>query len=88
MGETAQKVLNGTKKQSVNLAEMLTEYWQEEKPMLAKKRHVEQFNNDVDSLKSDIARFEKKLQKLNQQNQAQQNMVQQTVKPMIKPAES
>ncbi|MES2636456.1 MAG: SCP2 sterol-binding domain-containing protein [Pseudomonadota bacterium] len=88
MGETAQKVLNGTKKQSVNLAEMLTEYWQEEKPMLAKKRHVEQFNHDVDSLKSDIARFEKKLQKLNQQNQAQQNMVQQTAKPMINPAES
>ncbi len=67
MGETTQKVLHETKKKTVNLAEMLTEYWQEEKPMLAKKRHIEQFNHDVDSLKSDIARFEKKLQKLTQQ---------------------
>lgn len=67
IGETTQKVLHETKKQTVNLAEMLTEYWQEEKPLLAKKRHIEQFNHDVDSLKSDIARFEKKLQKLTQQ---------------------
>lgn len=67
LGETTQKMLHETKKQTVNLAEMLTEYWQEEKPMLAKKRHIEQFNHDVDSLKSDIARFEKRLQKLTQQ---------------------
>jgi len=67
LGETTQKVLHETKKQSVNLAEMLTEYWQEENPVVAKKRHVEQFNHDVDSLKSDIARFEKRLQKITQQ---------------------
>lgn len=67
VGETTKKVLLATKKQTVNLADMLTEYWQEEKPMLTKKRHIEQFNQDVDSLKSDIARFEKKLQKLNLQ---------------------
>ncbi|WP_020166593.1 MULTISPECIES: ubiquinone biosynthesis accessory factor UbiJ [Methylotenera] len=67
LGETTQKVLHESKKQTVNLAEMLTEYWQEEKPVVAKKRHIEQFNHDVDSLKSDIARFEKKLQKLAQQ---------------------
>ena len=67
LGDTTQKVLHETKKQTVNLAEMLTEYWQEENPVVAKKRHVEQFNHDVDSLKSDIARFEKRLQKLTQQ---------------------
>ena len=66
VGETTKKVFHETKKQTVNLADMLTEYWQEEKPMLAKKRHIEQFNQDVDTLKSDIARFEKKLQKLGQ----------------------
>ena len=65
-GETTKKVLHETKKQTVNLADMLTEYWQEERPMLAKKRHIEQFNQEVDALKSDIARFEKKLQKLDQ----------------------
>jgi ubiquinone biosynthesis accessory factor UbiJ len=31
---------------------------------LAKKRHVEQFNTDVDTLRSDVTRFEKRLQKL------------------------
>lgn len=67
-GETTQKVLHETKKQSVNLAEMLTEYWQEENPIVAKKRHIAQFNQDVDNLKSDIARFEKKLQKFTQQS--------------------
>lgn len=67
IGETARKALHETKKQTVNLAEMLTEYWQEENPVIAKKRHIDQFNHNVDSLKSDLARFEKKLQKLNQQ---------------------
>ncbi len=60
----SQKVAQETKKQSVNMAEMLSEYWQEEKPTIAKKWQVEKFMQDVDTLKSDMARFEKKLQKL------------------------
>ena len=52
------------KKQSINAAEMLSEYWQEEKPILAKKRHAESFNAEVDTLRSDVARFEKRLNKL------------------------
>lgn len=60
----SQKILQETKKQTINLAEMLGEYWQEEKPTIAKKWQVEKFVQDVDTLKSDIARFEKKLQKL------------------------
>ncbi len=64
IGELSHKTFSESKKQSVNLAEMLAEYWQEEKPMLAKKRHVEQFNADVDALRSDVARFEKRLEKL------------------------
>ena len=64
LGETSKKILHESKAKTIHLAEMLNEYWQEEKPMLAKKRHVELFNNDVDLLKSDAARFEKKLQKL------------------------
>jgi ubiquinone biosynthesis protein UbiJ len=63
IGEMSRKTLHETKKQSVNLAEMLAEYWQEEKPILAKKRHVEQFNTEVDALRSDVARFEKRLTK-------------------------
>lgn len=64
MGEVSKKTFAEAKKQSINLAEMLSEYWQEEKNILAKKRHVEQFNADVDTLKSDVARIEKRLAKL------------------------
>ena len=64
IGELSKKAFTEMRQQSINAAEMLSEYWQEEKPLLAKKRHVEQFNADVDTLKSDVARFEKRLQKL------------------------
>ncbi len=60
----SQKIAQETKNQTINLAEMLSEYWQEEKPTIAKKWQVEKFVQEVDSLKSDIARFEKKLKKL------------------------
>lgn len=60
----AKNKLQHFKDTSINIAEMLSEYWQEESPMLAKKRHVEQFNSDVDSLRSDAERLEKKLLKL------------------------
>jgi ubiquinone biosynthesis protein UbiJ len=46
---------------------MLSEYWQEEMPLIAKKRQVEAFNSDVDTLRADLARFEKKFAKLQQQ---------------------
>lgn len=50
-----------------NLAEMLVEYWQEEKPLIAKKFAVEKFNAEVDTLRADVARLEKKLKKLTAQ---------------------
>jgi ubiquinone biosynthesis protein UbiJ len=62
----SKKTVAGTKKQAINITEMLREFWQEEKPVLAKKWQVEQFNNDVDTLRSDFTRFEKKLAKLKQ----------------------
>ncbi len=70
------KIAQETKKQSINLAEMLSEYWQEEKPTIAKKWQVEKFVQEVDSLKSDIARFEKKLKKLSKStdNSAESNI--------------
>ena len=51
----------------INLAYMLSEYWQEEEPLIAKQRHVEQFNTDVDTLRADVERFEKRLTKLTMQ---------------------
>jgi ubiquinone biosynthesis protein UbiJ len=64
IGEVSKKTFAEARQQSINAAEMLSEYWQEEKNILAKKRHVEQFNADVDTLNSDVARFEKRLAKL------------------------
>ena len=63
IGEFSKKTFAEMRQQSINAAEMLSEFWQEEKPILAKKRYVEQFNADVDTLKSDVARLEKRLQK-------------------------
>lgn len=62
----SKKAVAATKKQAINITEMLTEFWQEEKPVLAKKWQVEQFNTDVDTLRSDFTRLEKKLAQLKQ----------------------
>lgn len=62
----SQKTVATVKKQALNVAEMLSEFWQEEKPILAKKWQVEQFNTAVDTLRSDFTRLEKKLSKLEQ----------------------
>jgi ubiquinone biosynthesis protein UbiJ len=64
MGTFARDAANSVKETGINLAEMLSEYWQEEIPIIAKKRNVEQFNSEVDNLRADVARFEKKLAKL------------------------
>ena len=64
IGEISRKTFFEVKTQGKNLVEMLSEYWQEEQPLLAKKRHVEQFNSQVDAIKSDVARFEKRVNKL------------------------
>lgn len=66
IGEVTQSMFAQAKKQTTQLADMVTEYWQEEKPMIAKKRHVEAFNTEVDILRNDVERFQKKLEKLAQ----------------------
>jgi ubiquinone biosynthesis protein UbiJ len=64
IGEFTRQSVSSVKDTAINLAEMLSEYWQEEKPLLAKKRHVEQFNAEVDTLRADVERLEKRLNKL------------------------
>ena len=63
ISEFARHTAGTVKDSASNLAGMLSEYWQEEKPMLAKKRHVEQFNAEVDTLRADVERLEKRLNK-------------------------
>lgn len=64
IGAFARHTARTAKDNAINLANMLSEYWQEENPMLAKKRHVDQFNAEVDNLRADVARMEKRLEKL------------------------
>jgi ubiquinone biosynthesis accessory factor UbiJ len=64
IGEVSKATFQEAKKQTINAAEMLSEYWQEEKNILAKKRHIEQFINDVDKLRNDVNRFDKRLEKI------------------------
>ena len=57
-------IATGIRRQSWNLAEMLSEYWQEEQPMLAKKRHVQGFIDNVDMVRDDVERLAKRIEKL------------------------
>lgn len=60
----AKDTVNEAKQQVVNFAEMAAEYWQEENPLIAKKRHVEDFVQQVDVLRDDVERLEKRLAKI------------------------
>lgn len=64
ISEFGRKAASEVKAQSLNLAQMLSEYLQEEQPMIAKKRHVSQFNQEVDTLREDTERLEKRIEKL------------------------
>ncbi len=58
------KISSTSRQQITNVAAMFTEYWQEEKPLIAKKRHIEQFIGEVDKLREDAERLEKRLARL------------------------
>ena len=50
-----------------SLAGMFAEYWLEEQPLIAKRRHLEQFSREVDTLRDDVERLAKRLESLEQQ---------------------
>lgn len=62
----ARQTAANIKTQSLNLAQMASEYWQEENPLLAKQVHIERFNQAVNTLREDVDRLEKRLDKLAQ----------------------
>lgn len=66
VAEFGRKATAEIKSQSLNLAQMLSEYWQEEQPVIAKQRHVETFNLEVDSLREATERLEKRIEKLSE----------------------
>ena len=61
--EFGRKALAEMRRQSLNVAEMFSEYWQEEQPLIAKKRHVAQFVKQVDELRDDSERLAKRIAK-------------------------
>jgi len=48
----------------LRLAENLAEYWTEEQPLLARPADVEDFCRNVDTLRDDVARLEKRVERL------------------------
>ncbi len=56
-----QQVRDGTR----NLTEALAEYWTEERPLVAKSTHINQFIQQVDALRDDVARLEQRINRLN-----------------------
>jgi ubiquinone biosynthesis accessory factor UbiJ len=69
----AQIARNGAtliKNQSIQWGEMLAEFWTEEVPLVAKKYSLEKFTQEVDHLRDDVARFEKRIQKYLTQEKA------------------
>jgi ubiquinone biosynthesis protein UbiJ len=62
--EFCRKALAEMRRQSMNVAEMFSEYWQEEQPLIAKKRHVVEFVKQVDELRDDSERLAKRIEKL------------------------
>lgn len=58
------QLLRQSKQQSANLAAMLAEYWQEENPLITKRRHLEQFAAEVDELRDATQRLAKRITQL------------------------
>ncbi|MDP2824683.1 MAG: hypothetical protein Q8O52_18630 [Sulfuritalea sp.] len=67
----AHRIVSGTREFAAwqqqaarNLAENLAEYFTEEQPMIARQADIAGFSNDIDRLRDDVARLEKRLQRL------------------------
>jgi ubiquinone biosynthesis protein UbiJ len=61
---TGKRVIGEGKRQLLALGEMLADYWQEEQPLIAKQRHLDAFSQEVDTLRDDLARLAKRIEKL------------------------
>ena len=47
-----------------SITRSFAEYWTEERPLIAHARDIESFNRDVDRLRDDVARLEKRIELL------------------------
>ena len=53
-----------SKKITISIAEAFKEYWEEEKPLIAKKNRVHQFLAEIDNISEDVERIEAKINSL------------------------
>ncbi|MCX7627352.1 MAG: SCP2 sterol-binding domain-containing protein [Methylophilaceae bacterium] len=58
------RIMSEGQRQLGSLAATLAEYWLEERPLIAKRRHLEQFSREVDALRDDVERLAKRMEKL------------------------
>lgn len=61
---TAHKLADWHKQAAQNLAENLAEYFTQEQPLIAQSAAIKEFALAIDDLRDDIARLEKRLQRL------------------------
>jgi ubiquinone biosynthesis protein UbiJ len=64
MAESGRALNRWREQAGENIAQAFAEYWTEERPLIAKRRDVEQFNHDVDTLRDDVERLEKRMEML------------------------
>lgn len=69
MVETGRKLDTWGRQGADNLARSFAEYWTEEQPLIASRADVEQFIREVDVLRDDLARLEKRLELRERVNQ-------------------
>jgi ubiquinone biosynthesis protein UbiJ len=64
MARTGKSLEQWGRQSADNLMHSFAEYWTEEQPLVVGKYELEQFNRDVDKLRDDLARIEKRFEKL------------------------
>ena len=64
MAETGRIFLRWGSQSAEGLARSFTEYWTEEQPLIVPARELGEFNRDVDTLRDDVARLEKRIELL------------------------
>ena len=62
MVETGRALKRWGEQSAEGLARAFAEYWTEERPLIASTRAVREFANDVDALRDDVARLEKRIE--------------------------
>ena len=64
MADTGRALQRWGERSFENTARSFAEYWTEEQPLIASARAVKEFVSDVDALRDDVARLEKRLELL------------------------